>query len=93
MVTRVAVERRKRRRRQRIDLRLQSMKDFAEFINPRSGHFDHRNGLLSAVVDPGDEVFLKLAERCDDLPVALNLGFQNPAMSQQMFSSVIKNAQ
>jgi hypothetical protein len=54
------------------------MKDSAKFINLGERCFNHRHGLLSAVVDPDNEVLFKLAQRRGDLPVALNLGFQSP---------------
>ena len=74
----IAVE----RKRQRIDLALQSMEDSAELLNPGKRRLDQRHGLLSAVVDPDHEVLLKLAQRRGDLPVALDLGFQNSNVPQ-----------
>jgi hypothetical protein len=66
------------RKRQRIDLAFQSMEDSAELLNPGECYFNRRSGLPSAVVDPDNEVLFNLAQRRSDLPVALNLGFQNP---------------
>jgi hypothetical protein len=75
------------RKRQRIDLALQPMKDSAKFINLGEGYFGQRHGFLSAVVDPDHQVLFKLAQRRGDLPVALNLGFQNPDVPQMFVVS------
>ena len=50
------------------------MKDFAKLVDPSECCLDQRSGLLSTVVDPDNKVLLNLAQRRDDLPVALDLG-------------------
>jgi hypothetical protein len=39
--------------------------------------------LTGTVVDPGHEVFFDLAQRRDDLPIALDLGFEDFDMADQ----------
>jgi hypothetical protein len=50
------------------------MQDFAEILNPGESYFDQRHGLLGAVVDPDNEVLLKITQRSGDLLVGLDLG-------------------
>jgi len=58
------------------------MQDSAKLLNLGERCFNHRHGLLSTVVDPDHEVLFKLAQRRGDLPVALDLGFQNSNVPQ-----------
>jgi hypothetical protein len=66
----IAVE----RKRQRIDLAFQSMKDFAKLVDPGKRDLGQRRDLAGAIVDPDHEVLFQLAQRRDDLPVVLDLG-------------------
>jgi hypothetical protein len=54
------------------------MKDSAKLVDPGEGYFDQRGGLLSPVVDPNHQVIFNLAQRRNNLLVALDLGFQHP---------------
>jgi hypothetical protein len=58
------------------------MKDSAKFLNPGECYFDQRCGLASAIVDSDNEILFNLAQRCGDIPVALDLGLQNPDVPQ-----------
>jgi hypothetical protein len=51
---------------------------FAQILNPSERRLDQRHGFFGAVVDPDNEVFLKLTQRRSDLPVALDLSFEDP---------------
>jgi hypothetical protein len=74
----IAIQTTVERKRQRIKLAFQSMKDSAKFINLDKCCLDQRCGLLSAVVDPDNEVLFKLAQRCGDIPVAPRSGIPEP---------------
>ena len=80
----IAVE----RKRQRIDLALQSMKDSAELLNPGKRRLNQCSGLAGALVDPDNKVLFKITQRRGDLLVVLDLRFQDANMPQMFFERV-----
>jgi hypothetical protein len=79
------------RKRQRVDLAFQPMQDFAKFLNPGERRLDQRGGLPNAVVNPDNEVLLNLAQRRGDLPVAIDLGLQDPDVPSQLFVKRVRH--
>jgi AraC-like DNA-binding protein len=57
---------------------------FAERFDLGERRLDQPYGFIGDIVDPGRKVRLQLAKRRDDLPVPLDLGFEDPDMPPAM---------